>query len=282
MMVHLLCNNLSVKQATQKLGEAATKSIVAEMVQHHTRPTWHPVSPQDLSAGERRRIIKSHMFLKEKHDPEGNFEKLKARLVARGDMEDRSMYDDVSSPTISLQASLTIAALAAREKRKVAVVDITSAYLNAKMEETVVHMSIEPALASILVAMDPDTYEQHIQPNGTLVVRLDRALYGCLDSARLWYRCLSEALSTIGFVPNKSDPCVMNRSSDSGVQCTIGFHVDDLKITCVDENTIDEVIAFLQDRFGAITSKKGLKHSYLGMTFDYHLEKKSRSHNTGW
>jgi hypothetical protein len=65
----------------------------------------------------------------------------------------------------------------------------------------------------------------------------------------------------------------MNRSSDSGVQCTIGFHVDDLKITCVDENTIDEVIAFLQDRFGAITSKKGLKHSYLGMTFDYHLEK---------
>ena len=46
-------------------------------------------------------IIRSQMFLKEKYLPTGAFEKLKARLVAGGNQQDKDLYDDISSPTVS-------------------------------------------------------------------------------------------------------------------------------------------------------------------------------------
>ena len=45
--------------------------------------------------------IMSMMFMKEKYSPSGEFEKLKARLVAGGHMQDRSVYEveNITSPT---------------------------------------------------------------------------------------------------------------------------------------------------------------------------------------
>ena len=59
----------------------------------------------------------------------------KARLAARGDQQDHSIYEqnDKSSPTISLESVLMIAGLAARDKRKVFTADVKGAYLNASM-----------------------------------------------------------------------------------------------------------------------------------------------------
>jgi hypothetical protein len=53
------------------------------------------------------------------------------------------------------------------------------------------------------------------------------------------------------------------------IQCTVVVYVDDLKITCVDQAIIDDVILKLQDAFKSITVKTGKIHSYLGMLFDY-------------
>ena len=55
-------------------------------------------------------------------------------------------------------------------------------------------------------------------------VKLEKALYGCVQSARLWYNYLSDFLKSIGFEAN---PCVFNRKSASGKQCTLAIHVDD-------------------------------------------------------
>ena len=67
------------------------------------------------------------MFLKEKFLPTGEFEKLKARLVAGGDQQDKNLYDDLSSATVSTSAVLTVLAIAAHERRAVSVVAITGA-----------------------------------------------------------------------------------------------------------------------------------------------------------
>ena len=54
------------------------------------------------------------MFLKDKHLPSGAFEKLKARLVAGDDQQDRSIYtEDLSSPTVATSSLLTVAGVAA-------------------------------------------------------------------------------------------------------------------------------------------------------------------------
>ena len=119
------------------------------------------------------------MFLKEKYLSTGQFDKLKARLVAGGHMQDWSIYtqDDTEAPTASLQSVYMISAIAAHEVRAVVTADITGAYLNADMKKTI-HMKLEPRLAEVLAAMEP-SYQPYINDDGSLVVRLVKALYGC-------------------------------------------------------------------------------------------------------
>ena len=91
------------------------------------------------------------MFLKEKVTPEGEFLKLTSRLVAGGDQQDRALYEDVSSPTASITVICIVLTIAAAENRRVDIIDIAGAYLNAYMSSVViVHMYFEPALAALL------------------------------------------------------------------------------------------------------------------------------------
>ena len=73
------------------------------------------------------------MFLKEKYSASGAFETLKARLVGE-DRQDKTLYDDLSSPTVMTISALTTAAIAAKEGRKTATADIKGAFLNSDME----------------------------------------------------------------------------------------------------------------------------------------------------
>ena len=66
------------------------------------------------------------MFLKEKFTASGEYDKLKARLVAGGDKQDKELYEDLclSSPTAFTTSVLAVAAIAACEGRLVTVMDI--------------------------------------------------------------------------------------------------------------------------------------------------------------
>jgi hypothetical protein len=58
----------------------------------------------------------------------------------------------------------------------------------------------------------------------------------------------------------------------NGKQCTIQFHVDDLKISHVEQSVVDGVIDELNAEFGNIkklSASYGEVHEYLGMTIDY-------------
>ena len=55
------------------------------------------------------------MFLKDKYTADGKFDKLKSRLVAGGHLQDKSIYDNGSSPTVSTTSVFIVAAIAASE-----------------------------------------------------------------------------------------------------------------------------------------------------------------------
>jgi hypothetical protein len=74
----------------------------------------------------------------------------------------------------------------------------TSRYLNADMTNPFFFAKI----ASVLCDHHPH-YSNHLAPNGTIVVKLDKALYGCIESAKLWYDDLSSFLLEIGFKERK-------------------------------------------------------------------------------
>ncbi len=50
--------------------------------------TFEGIMPKDVSYSQKRKIIRSFIILREKFNAEGQFEKLKARLVANGALID--------------------------------------------------------------------------------------------------------------------------------------------------------------------------------------------------
>jgi hypothetical protein len=228
---------------------------------------------RDLTKQQRKAIIRSSMFLKDKYFASGAFEKFKARLVAGGDQQDRTMYEDLAAPTAATANVFAMAAMAAREKRVVATVDIGGAYLNASMIESgvIVHMRLDKVMTSILVKIDP-LFAEFVAEDGSSVVQLDKALYGCVEAAHLWYLMLREKLEAYGFEANPVEPCVFNKLNAAGVQISLTLHGDDLLTTCISETEIDSFFAYLRTQFPVITVHKGKTLSYLGMTFDFREE----------
>ena len=212
------------------------------------------------------------MFLKEKFLPNGDFEKLKSRLVAGGHRQDRTLYPDVSSPTPQVSSVFTVAAIAAKENRKIRVMDIGNAYLNAELVGEDVYMKIDKEVAAILIDLD-SSYEQFKNDRHEIIVKLKKALYGCVQSSKLWYNHIRSVLEQKGFIVNEIDQCVFNRTSDkSGEQCTVVVYVDDLMVTSVDQNEIDDITQHLIDKFEKVFIHNGDYHSYLGMNFDFEPE----------
>jgi histone deacetylase 1/2 len=209
------------------------------------------------------------MFIKEKFLPDGEFERLKARLVAGGHEQDRTVYDDVSSPTVSLPSTLMVVALAAKEHREVVVVDIAGAYLNAALKNKEIFMKLDPIQSKLLVKLEPK-YKEYVGTDGTITVQLLKALYGCIESAKLWYEHIAATLVGIGFVANPLDTCVFNRMSGTGKQCTVAVYVDDLLITCECSEEIDALVKHLKIVYRTIKVSRGSKVvNYLGMSMDF-------------
>jgi hypothetical protein len=88
---------------------------------------------------------------------------------------------------------------------------------------------------------------------------------------------LSSQLEKWGFVINPYDFCVANKTIN-GKQCTVVWHVDDLKISHVDPHVVTTVLGLLDGRYGQeivggkrapLTVNRGKVHDYLGMTLDF-------------
>ena len=262
---------MTIRQGVEKLGMEAVKSVVKEMMQLYSMDTFEGVNMEDMSTEDIGKIISSSTFLKDKYTAEGVFEKLKARLVAGGHLQDRNIYDKSTSPTVSTTSLFVIASIAAAEGRAVATVDFPGAFLNSRMpeDEPPVFMRLNKYESMVLTKIDKE-FEKYLRPNGTIIVRLKRALYGCVQSARLWHRKLSEDLKTLGYNVNMQDMCVFNRTEGDGRQSTIVVHVDDLMITASTENMINKIIADIETIYkNGISVHRGSRLDYLGMTFDF-------------
>ena len=60
-------------------------------------------------------------------------------------------------------------------------------------------------------------------------------------------------------------------------QCTIGWHVNDLKISHVDSEVVDDILNKLDESYGKeapMFTTRGKIHNYVGMTLDYNNDGK--------
>ena len=160
-------------------------------------------------------------------------------------------------------------AIAAAEKRKVIVIDIGGAFLHADLAPTGidVFMRLDSTMAGMLVKLDP-SYVNFVEDKGTIVVQLDKALYGCVEASALWYAHLRDTLERDGFEVNPYDGCVYNKLGASGEQITIAVHVDDLIVTSRSQDDITRLELHLRGTYKEIRVNVGAVLDYVGMTFN--------------
>ena len=259
---------LTVRRALREMKEPALAALFKEIKGFIDIKAFEPRDWRALSTKQKRSVIRSSIFLKSKFLADGSFDKLKARLVAGGDMQERIPFEDHSSPTAALASLFMLAAIAAKERRHVVTLDIGMAYLNAEMpDDTEVLMTLDPVATGFYLQMKPE--EAHFRrEDGTMIVKLKKALYGCIQSARLWYDTLRMELEKLGMVANPLDPCVFNQGNGAN-QVTVIVYVDDLMIMSKDRGKVESIVSALESRFKSITVKRGFEHSYLGMQFDF-------------
>ena len=204
------------------------------------------------------------------------------KIKARGCADGRSQRgyitkDESSSPTVKTQALMCSCLIDAIERRCVVVGDIPGAFLQADYPQEdgkECYLKFEGVMVNMICEIRPE-YKKLIKETTSgrrwLVGKVTKAIYGTLLGARLFYNKLRAFLESIGFVVNDYDECTFNKMID-GKQCTIQFHVDDLKMSHVTQSVLDGVIDLLNGEFGTIkklAASYGKIHEYLGMTIDY-------------
>ena len=267
---------LSAKKGIERYGREAELKLLAEFKQLMEYKTFHGRNAKELTYEQKRKAANMINLIEEKvnrgHTRENPV--IKGRSVFNGRVQ-RGLYtkEETASPTVSQDAFFLTSIIDAIEGRDKAITDIKGAYLNAKMKDEVL-MKITGKEVDLFCEIDPSLREFVVSENGkdVLYVQLDRALYGCVQSALLWYELYSTTLMEMGFKLNPYDLCVAN-APINGKQCTICWYVDDNKVSHVDKKVVDSVIKKIESKFGKMSQTRGDKHEFLGMDIVYHDKK---------
>ncbi len=262
--------NMTIEEAINCYGDEARLAVLKEMTQLIRLGVFRFRDWRTLSIAELKSRIPSKTFVKLKYLADGTFDKYKARTVAGGHKQDRSLYseEETSSPTISLVGLYILASIAAMETRHVITADIGGAYLRAKMRKLVL-MLLGREESSVLVSMYPEL-SKYLDAKGRLTAELTKALYGCIESGRLWYDTFRSKLEANGYICNPCDPCIFNKWHEpQKVQSTVGIHVDDCFISCANLDIAEGVVGWLHEEFEDLNVVRGLTHSYTGMMLDF-------------
>jgi hypothetical protein len=208
-------------------GQPAVDAILKEFCQLHDKGVFSPHHASSLTHEQRKGSLRAVNLIKEKRTGE-----IKGRTCADGSVQ-RDLFSkaETTSPTVSTDALMYTMVIDAKERRDVATADVVGAYLNADMD-TFTLMKLTGETVDIMVQVD-NKYAEYVsieKGKPVLYLQLQKALYGCVKSALLWYELFSSTLLDIGFTLNPYDPCVANKTIEEvnvpwcGTLTTTRFH----------------------------------------------------------
>ncbi|BES92275.1 Hydra magnipapillata [Nesidiocoris tenuis] len=204
---------ISVKQAlsSAQSGEwrAAIRKEFNSLLQNGT---WvMEKRPKD------KNVVGCRLILCNKFKANGELDRRKARLVARGFTQEYGVdYNETYAPVSRLSSLRMIMALAVQHDMEIIQMDVETAYLNGELEETI-FMEAPECLEEILndivkeeKGKIKDSAEKMLKDlqTGKTVCRLKKSLYGLKQSGRQWYKKLDEKLKQLGMETTSADPCV--------------------------------------------------------------------------
>jgi hypothetical protein len=255
---------MSAREGLRRFGDKAADALISEWKQLDEKKVFHGVHFKDTSYEQRSKALRLVQLIKQKRCG-----KIKGRTCADGRKQKEYIKEeDSTSPTVSTEALLLTLMIDANEHRDVATADVPGAFLHSDMDEET-FVVVDGALVDLLIQSNNKYAEYiHITKEGKKLVflKLDKALYGTVKAARLFFENLSGKLSEYGFESNPYDMCIMNKMINNK-QCTVAWHVDDLKISHADSKVVDELLEYLSSIYGELSITRGDRHTYVGMDF---------------
>lgn len=219
----------SMKEALE--GEYATEWKFAADSEYESllqNETWELV---ELPPGHTP--IGCKWVFKVKHDNNGQVERFKGRLVAKGYAQEYGVdYDETFSPVVKLSSIRALLAFAVKRKMCVHQMDVITAFLNGKLEQEI-------------YMQQPEGYckpgEEH------LVCRLKKSLYGLKQSPRCWNKEFRNYMAELGFRESEADPCIFVRSDET--MTIVAVYVDDLILLSESEESMKMLKEDLEAKF---------------------------------
>ena len=249
-------NGIEANTAGELQNEPAS---IKDVLQSTKRDKWMNAMEQEMKSLKEnevwelvelpkdRKMVGCKWVYKLKCGPDGLIERYKARLVAQGfSQKYRTDYDETFCPVVRLESLRTMISLAVQHGLKLHQVDVTTAFLNGKLEEEVYMRQPEGFVA---------------KGQERLVCKLKKSIYGLKQSPRCWNAVLDDQLKDMGFVQSASDPCVYKDSG--GEMFLIGVYVDDIILAGKNDKKINEVKRALGAKFNI--KDMGKLHYFLGM-----------------
>jgi hypothetical protein len=160
LVAHIVMVQYSMKSGMKQFKQRGEDAVSKELSQLHFRDTFKPINPKDLTNEERKEVLESHLFLKEKRDTT-----VQSRMAAGGNKQRGTIEKlEASSPTAALESVLLTAIIDAHEGRDVAVIDIPNAFVQTRLEDDAdkAIMRLHGKLAELMVKVAPEIYTKYV------------------------------------------------------------------------------------------------------------------------
>ena len=221
-------SGIGVKKALQVDERKTIQAIMVEVKNMLDYKVGHYVHYKSLTHDQKKNILRSFMFIKQKFFPDGTMDKLKARLVADGSQQGRHLYEFVSSATVSLQVVYLLFNIASFHKCMLHTVDIRGAFLNAEFTsaDKPIYLKINKDVVPYWILQDPQAVP-YVTEQGELLLLLDRFLYGLKQSPLKFQLHLTKTLVAGGYTQSIHDECLFYRRRGQRFSY-VSTHSDDL------------------------------------------------------
>jgi hypothetical protein len=175
----------------------------------------------------------------------GEIEKYKARLVALGNQQKESSFDQIKSITARGSTVKMIMSIQAKTGAMSMVLDVKGAYLKSSIQED----------------SNEKLYIRY--PNGK-IHKLNKYLYGLKQAGYEWQKNVTTCLIKYGYVQSTADPMVFTKHVDKDF-CIMSLHVDDFYVISSNEVMLQLLHQQLSETYGTVSVKTDNVMSYLGM-----------------
>jgi hypothetical protein len=268
-LLEICVNQLLFKNAMKSVyREDASKALDKELDNIRDKKVFRGIRLSELTEEQLKLILPSMINFVLKHHPNGDFDKCKVRLLARGDLQ--TVFASTEGPVCRVETIFVLIICSVYHDLEIFILDFVSAYLNTSMPESVKHrwLRLGKEVSKRLVEREPEIWIPFLNPDGTIVVEMNKLIYGYREAAHFWNKILIEMFVGNGWEISPKDPCFLYKQSASWVQM-VAITVDDCTFgVSRGFNLKQEIVCMCEKYFEAVTVSEGDILNVIGMRFE--------------